>query len=357
MTPYDFNNNKLKTLTLNLSRDCNLRCTYCFEGIDFRKSTGMMDKDTAILATELFITQLGDDNGTIIFTGGEPLLNFNVIKEIINLISEKKKDNVKFFIKTNGTLITEEICEYLVEHDVDLQISIDGHKTVHDYHRVFPNGKGSFEKVTKVINLLLERNYGHKVVLRATVTHHTVQFLEESFRYLKNHKGIRVFDIAPVMGQDGQDFVLTDDDTLMYAEHLFNIAKEEFLINSEKYNNINLKFDGICGIGVWHLSIDVNGDIYPCYRLSGIREFLVGNIFKSGLSTTIPDKLAKLYSVSSRQECSNCYAKVLCQKGCYADKLLRSHSDICDDFLKQIGEFFLIENLVKSNAHMFLPLI
>jgi len=352
--PYNFNQKK-RTLTLNISHACNLKCTYCFEGIEFRKNSEMMDKDTAIKATSLFLEQLGDTKGTIIFTGGEPLLNITVFKEVVNFV-KSKTCNVKFLIKTNGTLISRDIMDYLISNEFIIQISMDGCKDAHDCHRKYANGEPTFNIVENVIHNILDKDYGHNLIINGTVTHQNIELLEESYEYFKSIKGIKSYFIKPVMGEKEQEFTLSDDDYKIYTKNLFSRAKEEYAATGE--NDVNYdRVDGICGIGVWHISVDTDGKIYPCYRLSGIDEFLMGDIMQTGLSLTIPKKLADLYNIDLNSKCSDCFGKLFCKRGCYANKLLAAPSDTCKSVEKQFGEFFLIENLVNSNVYMQLPMI
>ncbi len=351
--PFNFKRT-ITTVTLNLSHACNLKCTYCFEGLEFRHNSRMMRSDIALKAVERFIDQLGSEKGTIIFTGGEPLVNFPVIKDVVNFVKTKEK-NIEFFIKTNATLMTDEVMDFLISNGFLIQISIDGCREAHDFHRRTVDGRATFDTVERAIQSLLSRGYGHHVILNGTVTHQTIELLEESYEYFKCFKGIRSFFIKPVMGSNDQNFVLSDEDYRIYERSLFSLARERFF--SEERNNMAYdKLEGICGIGVWHIAVDVDGKIYPCYRLSGMDDFAMGDIFQSALShLIIPDALVNLYNIDLDNKCSECFGKVFCRKGCYADKLLSSPSNLCACVERRFGEYFIIENL--KNTHMMLPLI
>lgn len=352
--PYNFMQ-KIKTLTLNISHACNLRCTYCFEGIEFRKNSEMMDKDTAIKATSLFLEQLDNTRGTIIFTGGEPLMNIAVIKEVVKFVKDKGS-SINFLIKTNGILISRDVMDYLISNEFIIQISMDGCKDAHDYYRKFANGEPTFNIVEKVIQNILDNDYGHNLILNGIVTHQTIGLLDESYEYFRSIKGIKRFFIKPVMGDKEQEFTLTDDDHKIFTKSLFSLAREGYTSKGENDFDYG-RVDGICGIGVWHISIDTDGKIFPCYRLSGIDKFLIGDIIQTGFSLTIPKKLTDLYNIDLDSKCSKCYGKLFCRRGCYANKLLTAPSDVCNSLEKQFGDFFLIENLDNSSVNMQLSMI
>ena len=171
------------TLTLNVIHTCNMRCKYCFEEIEFRKDTEIMNEEIAIKAIDIFYNQLNGKVGHIIFTGGEPILNFPLIKKIVNYV---KQSNYKmtYMIKTNGTLIDEDIMFFLMDNDFDVQISLDGCREANDMNRVYMNQEGSYEDVIKVINKFVENGYKDKLSIHGTVTHQTIQYLRDSLKMI-----------------------------------------------------------------------------------------------------------------------------------------------------------------------------
>ena len=337
-------NESYKVLTLNLVHGCNLRCKYCFEELDFRMSSGIMTEDIALLATKSFISQLRDDVGQIIFTGGEPLLNFSIIKKIVSYVQTKNAE-ISYLIKTNGTLINKDILNFIVENKIKIQISIDGIRDSNDLNRVYPNNKGTFEDVMPVVYDFIENNYIHNVNLHGTVTHQTIQYLHESFTYLKSlHKDLRV-DFMPVMDTKEKIYALTREDYKIYLK--------DYVLNK----NLNItktgeSSDKICGIGVSHISVDTNGDVYPCYRLTGKQEYIMGNILLDGFNLNKIPQLSELYDLLFSSECGNCYAKSICRNGCYADKLLAGENFNCD-----FNEKLVLDEVIKesfSNINLLL---
>lgn len=353
---YDFNR-RITNITLNLCNICNFNCEYCFEENEYwSNETPLMTKEIAKQAIELFLNQLGEETGTIIFTGGEPLLNFDVIKEVVDYVKARSINNIKYTIKTNASLITDKIIDFLILNNFHVQISIDGNEESHNLHRKLKDGGKTFHLVDNVIRKFIMANYGHKVTLNTTLTHYTIRNINEIYEYLESLKGINGYSIKLVMFINKNDFSLNEEDLTIYNKYLFSVAKERYNKDRQKYKHGNYEND-ICGIGVWHVSIDTNGDVYPCYRLSGIKEYLLGNIFSSGLSFKIPQVLAELYDINKSDKCYNCSTKALCRRGCYADKLLTKAIENCSSLEKMVGEHFLVENLVKLRAHVALPYI
>lgn len=306
----------ISVLTLNISRICNLRCSYCFEGSEFGQYQGLMTQHVAILAADLFFKQM-DVNAvnTIIFTGGEPLVNFDIIRCIVDHVKQNHQ-KINFQIKTNGTLINEEIQDFLIDNNFKIQISLDGCRRAHNYHRRYRDKEDTYSKVIEVINSFIKKEYGHNINLLGTVTHQTIPFIGESYEKLRGFTGIKNYNIHSVMGDNL--FALTDADYLLYVRHTFNDA----LLRGTS----SAAIPKICGIGKWHISVDIDGIIYPCYRLSGMKEYRLGDIFGEQLDLNcLPDNLQNLYEIVNDPKCQSCFALFFCYKGCYSDKLLNPY--------------------------------
>ncbi len=353
---FDFNR-KITVLTLNISRSCNMKCGYCVNEIEFLKAPGMMDKATALKAVEFFLGQLGEESGKIIFTGGEPLLNFDVLKEVTEYINKTDlRKRISFVLKTNGTLLSEDIIDFVVGNDFEVRISIDGDKAVHDCHRVFEDGSGSFDSVINPVFDIIDKGYGHRVILEAVVTHDTVKYIRESHNFLKNIKNINSFRIRPAAVKEESSYRLSEDDETAYAKYLNSLAREVYASGSGNYSN-NIEAVNICGIGVWNVSVDIDGSIYPCYRLSGLDGFKMGSIADKRYSLSIPEELYNIYETMFSNACNGCYSNIFCRNGCFTAKLLNAHQGKCSNFEKKFSDYMLVENLVNSGAYNLLPVI
>lgn len=338
-------NKRFSILTLNICRNCNMKCDYCFEGIAFRRMSGIMEISTAIHAVNLFLEQCEENIiPSIIFTGGEPLVNFRLISSVVNYL-KLKAIRINFTIKTNATLIDKRKMNFLINNNFRISISLDGCEYAHDYHRKLLNGKGTFRKVENIINSFIERKYGSNISLSGTITHQTIDYIDESLKALNSFKGISFYDLKPVMSND-TNIELSFNDYKTLAEKTSN-------------NNLNIiKISKPCGIGLWHIAIDVDGLIYPCYRLCGINDYLMGNIFNTNLSSIkAPEDLIRLYNLEQINGCRGCHLTQLCQKGCFTDKLLKMKDNECFgnsyNFIQSVANDYYI---IKGN-HEILPMI
>ena len=313
-------------LTLNVIHSCNMRCKYCFEEIEFRKDTEIMSEEIAFKAIDTFITQLNGEAGHIIFTGGEPILNFSLIKKIVNHV---KLSNYKmtYMIKTNGTLISEDIMMFLINNEFDIQVSLDGCQEANDRNRVYANQMGTYRDVVAVLDRFMEKGYKNKLSIHGTVTHQTIKYLRDSLGLIhKRYRGVS-FEVKVVMDNNSSGYSLTDEDMKEYLRcHLEE--REPSVFEDEGY----LKTKYICGIGLWHITVDTNGDLYPCYRLIGINEFKMGNVICDRFSKSSHQKLNEIYNLHEKPGCQKCYAINSCTNGCYADKLLTDNNRLCSSY-------------------------
>lgn len=337
---------QVEVLTLSVTRACNMKCKYCFEDDSFRLGVQTMSENIAIKSIEVFLKQLTGKPGMIIFTGGEPLLAFKVIKAAVDE-AEKKSSNIKFLIKTNGVLINKGIEQFILEHDINLQISLDGNKKVNDLNRVYPDGESTYNDVIAVVSHLARKNYKN-IRFHATVTKQSIKYLIPSIREIKALFPNVSIDIKPVMGGDNK---LSVSDQVYLLEVLDKVNARGESMTTKTVNTEN-----ICGIGRWHMAIDTNGDIYPCYRLIGLDHYYMGNILENELKIINFPDLNKLYDRRESERCSKCYASIICNNGCFADKLLYKNLD-CDNFSQNVYSSFLEKNALDTNQIARMPII
>lgn len=337
-------------MTLNITHACNLRCDYCFEGIEFRRDAHSMQLGVALKATDLFLAQLNGEPGTIVFTGGEPLLCLDTVKSVVTKV-RRSYGKVSLIIKTNATLMDRETISYLVSEGFCIQISLDGQRETHDHHRKDPTGRGTFDRVFSNIMILLSEGQGTEVNLHGTVTRQTVHSIRDNLDYL-NSLGATHATIKPVMGNlpflalDGAEFEV-------YCREVY---REAVRVATRMGTPKNLTITPeICGIGIWHFAVDVDGSIYPCYRLSGISEYRMGHL-DEGIKNWLPSKLEMLYDWDQDSRCGPCTKKVLCRCGCYAEKLLGSRSR-CNSMERIVGERMMEQNLASEEVRNILPVL
>jgi uncharacterized protein len=341
---------KVSTLTLNVTRKCNLKCSYCFENDEYRK-LGNMPFIIAKKAIDTFFTDK-NSNWVIIFTGGEPILNFDLLKKVIEYIEEKEL-KVEYRIKTNATLLDEEKMNFLIKNNVKIQISLDGNEKAHNTHRKFANGNGSFQIVDEVINKLIEKN-ADNITISGTLTHQTTQYIDDCYAQLNSYQGIKNYVLKGVMPNSQQQYVFeTDDYTFLYKSNLKNdkylIQQGIKLIKGDKNYNV-------CGIGIWNISIDVDGNIYPCYRMCGDKQYVIGHLNSLKMSFKLPQELENIYLLENNIQCSKCYLIHVCKIGCYTDKLAYKY-DKCMYPIKIVIEDILRNNLFTNGIYLSLDTI
>lgn len=325
----------ITSLALHVCQGCNLRCKYCYEGKGtYSGNQEYMSEGIAQKAIDFLLKASGPiQRCRVIFFGGEPLLNFNLIKYIIEYCKKeftKYKKKVTFTITTNGTLLTDKIIQYLNENKVSVMLSLDGPKDVHDKMRVFANGKGSYEAILpKAIKLLKSR--GGKLPVRATVTSYNPR-LSKIFSSLKGI-GFNSVYLAPVSGGCEKDYAITEANLFglkreykKMAEYvlgkILNREDAGFSLFAEIMHSI---FTGgkrvySCGSGRSYLSVDPKGDLYLCQRFVGMKDYKMGNI-TDGLDENARRKVLNNY-VNNREDCKNCWARYFCGGGCYHDAVM-----------------------------------
>lgn len=334
---------RVGTLSLNLTHACNLRCEYCFESQSFRGKSNFMSREVAIQAVTRFAAQLENRSGTIIFTGGEPILNLSTLRAVVKLVKERRLP-IDFLIKTNATLFTEEMVKEFIAANIHVQISIDGREETHDKHRKTAQGKGSFHDVLKAIKMFARHNYGHQVTFNATVTKATAHHLEQSLTFLKNLLPGAAHIVHAVMDEQDGEYRLTPEQALKY----FQLFYESYINKNSDKRDANVAIDQCgqkCRIGLSHIAVDTTGDVYPCYRLSGQLEFKMGVVSDAYEILTMPPSLQKHYQHEYSIECGGCYAKTFCYSGCTVEKLHQRKK--CCSLEKQCGDHILATMMQK----------
>ncbi len=322
----------LKSLCLHIAHDCNLRCKYCFAGTgDFGGKRALMSKEVAAKAIEFAIKGSQQrHNLEIDLFGGEPLVNFEVVKYVVEYARAREKEthkNIKLTLTTNGTLLTDDKIKFLNEQRVMLVLSLDGAKQTHDAMRPFPNGTGSYDAAVRGFKKVIDSRHGKNYYLRGTYTHNNLHFCEDTLDMLQVGREI---SMEPVVGID-EPYVLREEDLpILYKEYdKLAAAYLEYRHQDKPFDffHFNVALDNGpcvakrlagCGAGHEYFAITPEGDIYPCHQFVGREQYKVGTL-DTGIER--PDLVQKFRHnhVMTKEECKNCWARFFCSGGCPAN--------------------------------------
>ena len=330
---------EIKALCLNVTHDCNLRCGYCFaDGGTFHGERELMSSDTGRKAVDFLIAKSGKrKNIEIDFFGGEPLMNFGTVKDVIAYAKEKAcvcNKNFRFTITTNGVLLNDEITDYLNREMYNVVMSLDGTRDTNDRVRKTLNGKGSYDIIKDKFLKLAAMRGGKAWYARGTFTHLNADFAKDALHL--NDLGFSSVSVEPVVLPDSHPLALTDED-IQTAVEQYTVLAEEFLKrrkNGKKFEffhfYINLT-DGPClkkrltgcGAGNEYVAVAPNGDIYPCHQFVGNAPFRMGSvndpeILAGGFNENIQRRFAGS-NLLTKPECRDCFAKYHCSGGCAAN--------------------------------------
>jgi len=323
----------IKALCLNIAHDCNLACEYCFASKgNYNMHRGLMSEEVACKALDFLAANSGNrKNVEVDFFGGEPLLNFDVIKKAVAHGREIEKEGRKkfhFTITTNGTLLDDEIIDYINENMDNVVISLDGRKEVNDAMRYDRRGHGSYSRIVPLARKLVERRNGKQYFIRGTFTAKNLDFAEDVFHIAG--LGFKEISIEPVVGT-GDALHLTEKHIQVILDEYDKLAKRYLDYKASGNDlrfyhfNINL-YDGpcvhrrvlACGAGFEYLAVSPEGYLYPCHQFVGHEEFILGSVDK-GIQNDDMVSLFKNCNIMTKDECRSCWAKYFCSGGCHAN--------------------------------------
>ncbi|AEY67466.1 radical SAM protein [Clostridium sp. BNL1100] len=318
--------NDISTLTLLVTQACNLRCSYCYGEDGSYNDNGIMDIQTAKKAVDFLLTKTHQDKVSVCFFGGEPLLNFTLIKEIVSYCREKERETQKriaFSMTTNGTKINEEISKYIVENSIRLQISIDGDRATHDTNRYYSDKTGSHHNVIKNTEYL--RNLG-LLDARATVTGKNMD-LVSTYNYLKSI-GFKGVTLSPAFNllSDGEYDLLADAyrELYLYFEKFIKNREFDKVLENKSFmqeiNQINsaMKRRVSCGVGRNLYAVDIHGNLFPCQRFVSNKDFKVGSIYENDDGQ---EEFVSKINIDNYEKCASCWVRNLCVSGCSHNNL------------------------------------
>lgn len=338
--PADF---PLQSLVMNLTNQCNLSCAYCYEFGADKVATPegkpkFMDFDTAKASVDFLFEQAAGRGAVhITFFGGETLMNFPLLKQVVTYANEQavaQNRRVDFSLTTNATLLTPAIIEFLAANRIGVTVSMDGPPELHDQLRVFANGRGSYDIIAPRVKALIQNHRTRPITARVTLTSGVTDVVK-IFRHLKNDLGFHEVGFAPVttspdrlyaIGERGMDGVLEQfhalaDEYLEYAlrgeMHGFSNVSDTI---AELYQGVNKSHP--CGAALGLMGVGPSGDIAPCHRFVDSDAHALGNI-ATGLDKQKQAEFLNRGHVNGKYECQTCWARPLCAGGCHHEAFVR----------------------------------
>ena len=324
----------VKALCLHIAHTCNLNCAYCFA------SQGKYHGDRALMSFEVgkrALDFLIENSGTrhnleVDFFGGEPLMNFDVVKQLVayaRSIEKEKGKNFRFTLTTNGMLIDDDVIEFANKECSNVVLSLDGRKEIHDRFRVDYQGRGSWEKIVPLFQKLVKARGGKDYYMRGTFTHANPDFLKDIQVMLD--LGFNELSMEPVVCAAGDPSELTEEDMPIVMEQYEKLA--ELMLQKDKEGKpftfyhymidltggpcIYKRISG-CGSGTEYMAVTPWGDLYPCHQFVGDDKFKLGDIWQGVTNTETQCEFAAC-NVYARPECRDCWARLYCSGGCAAN--------------------------------------
>ena len=333
---FDFkkNNTVIKALCLHIAHTCNLNCEYCFA------SQGKYHGDRALMSLEVgkrAIDFLVENSGTrtnleVDFFGGEPLMNWDVVKDIVKYarsIEKEKNKNFRFTLTTNGVLVDDDVIEFANKEMHNVVLSLDGRKEVHDHLRKTINGKGSYDTIVPKFQEFVKRRGDKGYYIRGTFTHNNVDFTNDIFHMAD--LGFTELSMEPVVCAPEDPYALTYDDLPVLFEQYEILAKEmlkrekegkpitfyHYMIDLTSGPCIYKRISG-CGSGTEYMAVTPWGELFPCHQFVGDPKYSLGNIYEGVTNKEAQDEF-KLCNAYAKPECKDCWAKLYCSGGCAAN--------------------------------------
>lgn len=330
------NSHVVKALCLHIAHDCNLRCRYCFAGTGaFGGDRSLMDLTVGKKAIDfLFSASRNRRHIEVDFFGGEPLLNFQVVKDLVNYGQEKaRRENkiIKFTLTTNGVLLTEDVQDFLNDNNISAVLSLDGRREVNDKMRPFANNEGSYEKIKDKFLKFVEKRNHQDYYVRGTFTRHNLDFAQD-VQHLAQ-LGFKEISVEPVVGDPNLDYVFQEEDLPILKEQYEELTRYYLKCweNGKGFNFFHFNVDlsqgpclpkrlSGCGAGNEYLAVSPQGDLYPCHQFVGRKEFKLGSVFTGIEKEEIPKDFGNSH-VLQKEECMKCWARYYCSGGCHANNL------------------------------------
>ncbi len=341
----------VKAMCLHISHDCNLRCEYCFAGTgDYCTGRKNMPSEVGKLAIDYLIAKSENRrNLEVDFFGGEPLLNFEVVKEVVEYARSLEKahnKNFRFTITTNGVLLDDKKIEFINKEMSNVVLSIDGRKEVNDRVRTRVDKSGCYESIMPKFQKLVDARGDGQYYVRGTFTKYNLDFANDVIHL--NECGFDQISVEPVVADPKYAYALTEADMPAVGAEYERLA--QYMIERKKQHNgfnffhfmIDLdqgpcaikRLRG-CGAGNEYVAITPDGEVYPCHQFVGNPEWKMGDVYTQSIDMELKEKFAAS-TVYGKEECRSCWAKFYCSGGCnannntYRGDILKPHTLSCE---------------------------
>ena len=333
---FDFKNRNtvVKALCLHVAHTCNLNCSYCFA------SQGRYQGDRALMSFEVgkrAMDFLIENSGTrrnleVDFFGGEPLMNFDVVKRLVayaRSVEKERGKNFRFTLTTNGMLIDDDVIDFANREMSNVVLSLDGRKEVHDRFRVDYAGRGSYDRIVPLFRKLVQARGNRNYYMRGTFTHYNPDFLEDIRTMLD--LGFTELSMEPVVCKADDPSALTEEDLPVVERQYEELAKlmirrrregrpftfYHYMIDLKGGPCVYKRVSG-CGSGTEYMAVTPWGDLYPCHQFVGEEKFRLGDVWKGVTDLSAQEPFASC-NVYTRRECDDCWARLYCSGGCAAN--------------------------------------
>ncbi len=328
----------IKAMCLHIAHDCNLRCEYCFASTgDYAAGhRSLMSYEVGKKAIDFLIEKSGNRrNLEVDFFGGEPLMNFEVVKKLVEYGRKREKEcgkNFRFTITTNGVLLDDEKIKYINENMHNVVLSLDGRKEVNDKMRKRIDGSGSYDSIVEKYKNFVSQRGVKDYYVRGTFTRNNLDFSKDLMHMVD--LGFKQTSIEPVVADESLDYALKEEDLPVIFAEYEKLAKEiiekrkkgeffnffHFMIDLSQGPCVIKRLKG-CGSGNEYIAVTPEGDIYPCHQFVGMEEYKMGSVMDKSFDEGIKQKFADA-NILNKSKCKDCFAKFYCSGGCNANNLL-----------------------------------
>lgn len=324
----------VKALCLHIAHDCNLACKYCFaEEGEYHGRRALMSFETGKKALDFLVANSGKRvNLEVDFFGGEPLMNWEVVKQLVSYgrsLEEKHNKKFRFTLTTNGVLLNDEVMDFVNKEMSNVVLSLDGRKEINDKMRPFRTGQGSYDLIVPKFKELAESRNQTNYYIRGTFTRENLDFSEDIKHFAD--LGFKQMSIEPVVGPEEEPYSIREQDLPKIMEEYDKLALEyikrhkegngfnffHFMIDLTQGPCVVKRLSG-CGSGTEYLAVTPWGDLYPCHQFVGNEDFLMGNVDDGIIRKDIVGEF-KECNVYAKEKCKDCFAKFYCSGGCAAN--------------------------------------
>ncbi len=330
----------VKALCLHIAHDCNLKCRYCFaEEGEYHGRRALMSYEVGRKALDFLVANSGSRvNLEVDFFGGEPLMNWQVVKDLVaygRSLEEPHHKKFRFTLTTNGILLDDDIIDFANREMANIVLSVDGRKEINDRMRPLAGGQGSYDLILPKYRKVAESRKQTNYYVRGTFTHFNKDFAADVLHLAD--LGFKQISVEPVVAAQSEDYALVESDIPEILAEYDKLAAEMIKRHREGFNFFHFMIDleggpcvykrlSGCGSGTEYLAVTPWGDFYPCHQFVGQEDFLMGNV-DDGITNTDIRGQFKECNVYSKEKCRDCFAKFYCSGGCAANAY-NFHGDI-----------------------------